>query len=557
MHKRLQTVVLSMLLALLALPAWALGLGQLQLKSRLNEPLLAEIPVVSADPEELIDLQARLASPETFLRVGLPLPDKLVSDLQFAVVQDAAGRPLIRVTTAGPVRMPAWTFLVEVAWNQGKLVREYSVLLAAPEAVADNAMQPAVALPEPAPSNQILRPAPAPAPVPAPTAAAAPVTAPSAVPAGDALRPLGEVRRGQTLSEIAAAIRRPGQDLDALMAALLESNPHAFIGGDIDRLRSGALLRLPAALADAAAVEAFAGIAAAARRQAGAAAPDAIEVASAAAPVPGARLPRARAARLEIIPAAAGRGAPAAARPGSGTGGEGDVQMTQQLQEARETIASRDAEVQELKARVGELENMQKQQAQLLQMKDTALAAAQQKLQQREAQATPPAANASGASSLLWLGWLLPLALALAAGWLWHRRRRANLQAGQRAPSFAHSTTATAASVPLFPAEPVPAADQASLGVPSWLREPPAASATASAQDQGAAIAASWGPAFTPTVQPGPISEDERLALARTYLQMDDRTSARDLLRAVTADGDAASADAARAMLAGLTGQDG
>lgn len=231
--------------------------------------------------------------------------------------------------------------------------------------------------------------------------------------------------------------------------------------------------------------------------------------------------------------------------------------MTQQLQEARETIASRDAEVQELKARVGELENMQKQQAQLLQMKDTALAAAQQKLQQREAQATPPAANASGASSLLWLGWLLPLALALAAGWLWHRRRRANLQAGQRAPSFAHSTTATAASVPLFPAEPVPAADQASLGVPSWLREPPAASATASAQDHGAAIAASWDPAFTPTVQPAPISEDERLALARTYLQMDDRTSARDLLRAVTADGDAASADAARAMLAGLTGQDG
>ena len=56
MRKFLQTTVLTMLLVLLSAPAWALGLGQLQVKSKLNEPLLAEIPVISADPMELQDL---------------------------------------------------------------------------------------------------------------------------------------------------------------------------------------------------------------------------------------------------------------------------------------------------------------------------------------------------------------------------------------------------------------------------------------------------------------------------------------------------------------------
>ena len=53
-------------LALAAAPAAALGLGQIQVKSKVDQPLLAEIPIVSSDPAELEQLQARLASPDTF-----------------------------------------------------------------------------------------------------------------------------------------------------------------------------------------------------------------------------------------------------------------------------------------------------------------------------------------------------------------------------------------------------------------------------------------------------------------------------------------------------------
>src|SRR5690606_38787247 len=69
----LRTAVVAALL-LAAGNAWARGLGQIQVKSKRNQPLLAEIPIVSTTPGELAALQARLASPETFRRVGLAPP---------------------------------------------------------------------------------------------------------------------------------------------------------------------------------------------------------------------------------------------------------------------------------------------------------------------------------------------------------------------------------------------------------------------------------------------------------------------------------------------------
>ena len=101
-------VTVSALLAVAAfaspLSAWALGLGQINVISQRDQPLLAEIPIISNDSTELEALQARLASPETFARIGLSPPQGIVSDLQFSVALDANGRPVIRVTSAAPVQ---------------------------------------------------------------------------------------------------------------------------------------------------------------------------------------------------------------------------------------------------------------------------------------------------------------------------------------------------------------------------------------------------------------------------------------------------------------------
>jgi hypothetical protein len=55
-----------------AVAAWALA--RIQVKSRVDKPLLAEIPIVSSDPAETGTIQARLASPENLRRIRLEPP---------------------------------------------------------------------------------------------------------------------------------------------------------------------------------------------------------------------------------------------------------------------------------------------------------------------------------------------------------------------------------------------------------------------------------------------------------------------------------------------------
>ena len=164
-------------LALLAGPAFALGLGQIQVRSQYGEPLLAEIQIVSSDPAELRQLQARLASPETFARIGLQPPQGLVQDLQFNVALDATGRPVIRATSPEPVEQPLLTFLIEADWGQGRLVREYSALVDAPDTIAAPA-QPPIQAPEVDTGDRIVRPAPAPLAQEAPVGEQDPATGP-------------------------------------------------------------------------------------------------------------------------------------------------------------------------------------------------------------------------------------------------------------------------------------------------------------------------------------------------------------------------------------------
>ncbi|HEY5780823.1 MAG TPA: hypothetical protein VIT66_02980, partial [Lysobacter sp.] len=134
--KRYARTALALALALSSGSAAALGLGQIEVRSKVGQPFLAEIPVISSDPAELENLQAELASPITFARIGLQPPMGVVADLQFTSALDGAGNPVIRVTSQQPVNEPLLTFLVSVDWGQGRLVREYSALLDTPRTVS-------------------------------------------------------------------------------------------------------------------------------------------------------------------------------------------------------------------------------------------------------------------------------------------------------------------------------------------------------------------------------------------------------------------------------------
>ncbi|WP_425522704.1 type IV pilus assembly protein FimV, partial [Xanthomonas phaseoli] len=134
--------------------AMALGLGDIRVLSKPGQPLVAEIPVISNEPGELDNARVALASATTFARVGLQRPQGLVSNLQFQFAQDARGRAVIRVTSSQAVDQPAINFLIEVEWGQGRLVREYSALVDAPNTAAAIA-EPAIEAPRAGSSNAI------------------------------------------------------------------------------------------------------------------------------------------------------------------------------------------------------------------------------------------------------------------------------------------------------------------------------------------------------------------------------------------------------------------
>src|SRR5690606_13835903 len=99
-------------------------------------------------------------------------------------------------------------------------------------------------------------------------------------------------------------------------------------------------------------------------------------------------------ARLEIAPASAEGGRQAGTRSGIAASGEGEM-LRQELQETRESLAARDAEVEELKARLAELEQLQGQQQQLIELKDSELAAVQQRLAASNEQPVPTLSQAN------------------------------------------------------------------------------------------------------------------------------------------------------------------
>src|SRR5450830_763466 len=108
----------------------AMGLGDITLHSALNQPLNAEIALI--EPGDLADgeLSVSLATPEEFARAGVERVFFL-NDLRFTPVL-RGNSSVIQVQTNKPVSEPFLNFLVQVNRPNGRLLREYTVLLDPP-----------------------------------------------------------------------------------------------------------------------------------------------------------------------------------------------------------------------------------------------------------------------------------------------------------------------------------------------------------------------------------------------------------------------------------------
>lgn len=189
--------------------AQALQLGEMTLKSKLNQPLSVEIELRDVGGLTASEITPSLASAQAFVDAGVDR-QAFLDDLTFTPVINPEGRSVVRVTSSKPLPDSYVRFLMQVQWPNGRLMRDYSVLL------------------DPAKFDQ-----------PAPTASAPASTAPAAsTPAQHT------TTSRDTLWEIAAK-NRNGASVQQTMLAIQALNPDAFVDGNINRLKTGQVLRLP------------------------------------------------------------------------------------------------------------------------------------------------------------------------------------------------------------------------------------------------------------------------------------------------------------------------
>lgn len=259
MRLRKLALAVGLASALSAEMASALGLGEIKLLSTLNQPLEAEIKLLQAKELSENEILIGLAGNEDFQRAGI---DRLyfLTDLKFSVVLDGPSGPYIRVSSRKPVREPYVNFLLETQWPNGRILREYTLLMDLP-VFSDESARPVQSARTSTPSTSS---------TPVRSRPAAPVARPKAeepTERASAPRPRAQTQRQQpsrasqsgdgvygpvgsndTLWEIALKVRpNRGYSVQQTMLAIQRLNPEAFINGNINLLRKGQVLRVPSA----------------------------------------------------------------------------------------------------------------------------------------------------------------------------------------------------------------------------------------------------------------------------------------------------------------------
>lgn len=218
MRKSILACTVSLLMSPIA--TWALGMGDVQVNSSLNQPLHAEIDILSATKKDIASLRINIASKEMFSKAGIQRSHYL-SKFKFGIKQKN-GKTIIVITTSKSFKEPYIEFLIEVSWSSGRLIREYTILVDPPEFLNSRALS--VKNVEVNSSSEVRRGG-------------------VATSSTDGLS-YGSTRRNDTLWVIAKNLLPADVSMNQMMLALLRDNPGAFINNNINNLKVGYVLRI-------------------------------------------------------------------------------------------------------------------------------------------------------------------------------------------------------------------------------------------------------------------------------------------------------------------------
>ena len=201
----------------LSFNAHALTLAGMEVQSHKGEPLRAEVSVVSASAEEWGQLNVKIASAERFAQLGL-VYTPAVGQLQTELYEAKDGSQRIRIFGPQNFSDNFVDVLLEAQTASGKWVKAFTLML------------------KPAPAKKE-------APVQLATMATMPSKPSAEVPEEHV------VQQGESASQIIQKWLTEGMSTQQMLVALLKNQPEAFIEGNVNLLRAGAVLKAPSATA--------------------------------------------------------------------------------------------------------------------------------------------------------------------------------------------------------------------------------------------------------------------------------------------------------------------
>jgi len=220
---------------------FAVGLGQIKQTSGLNQPLSAQIPLLSAGDLAEYELQASLASNKEFDKVGV---DRVffLNNIKFKTVRDENGQIAIVLSTRTPVKEPFLNFIVELNWPNGRILREYTLLLDPP--IFDDSTVSSIekSTSEP-PSSSASQDSQANAESRAPRSR---IETKETYESSYSGTTYGAVSSTDTLWSIATKVRPDSSvSIHQTLVAIYRANPDAFGKGNINNLLKGKVLDIP------------------------------------------------------------------------------------------------------------------------------------------------------------------------------------------------------------------------------------------------------------------------------------------------------------------------
>lgn len=240
---------------------WALGLGEMDLESFLNEPLKAKVELLNTGDLHADQIKVRLATSEDFDRLGVERA-YFLTGIKFEVRVGEDGRGEIVLTSDDPVLEPYIDLIIETRWPSGRLLREYTVLVD-PPAFDSNAR--VVSASEQVAETEATSAPSAPGKKNTEAAAASgtrvgvgekSTLGPGEMPRRDFSEGTAQapspgsrymVRRDETLWRIAEAATPAGASVHQTMLDIQRLNPNAFIDGNINKIKAGYIIYLPSA----------------------------------------------------------------------------------------------------------------------------------------------------------------------------------------------------------------------------------------------------------------------------------------------------------------------